>query len=158
MIIECINCNKKFDIDAVLIPSEGRLLKCSSCSHEWFFKKKVVTEASEPLKIKKIKSSSSTELEQNIQLNIDNDTEIDDNTNKSDLPNIEETTYEENKAKGSYNILSLIIVFIISFIAIIILIDTFKTPLGKIVPNIEFLLYNFYESIKDAVLFFKDLI
>ena len=81
----------------------------------WFYRQHFIM----CLKIKKIKSSSSTELEQNIQLNIDNDTEIDDNTNKSDLPNIEETTYEENKAKGSYNILSLIIVFIISFISFI---------------------------------------
>ena len=50
--------------------------------------------------------------------------------------------------KKSYNILGLTIVFIISFIAIIIVLDTFKYPIGKFVPNIEFVLYNLYESIK----------
>ena len=38
MIITCINCNKKFDINADLIPKNGRLLECSSCNHQWFFK------------------------------------------------------------------------------------------------------------------------
>ena len=38
MIISCIKCNKKFDIDDGLIPEKGRLLECSSCNHRWFFK------------------------------------------------------------------------------------------------------------------------
>jgi predicted Zn finger-like uncharacterized protein len=38
MIISCIKCNKKFDIDDRLIPEKGRLLECSSCNHKWFFK------------------------------------------------------------------------------------------------------------------------
>ena len=38
MIITCINCNKKFDINSDLIPKNGRLLECSSCNHQWFFK------------------------------------------------------------------------------------------------------------------------
>jgi hypothetical protein len=54
--------------------------------------------------------------------------------------------------------LSLIIVFIISFIAIIIVLDTFQKPISKFIPNIEFILYNLYETIKDIVLFFNDLI
>ena len=47
---------------------------------------------------------------------------------------------------------------IVFSIAFIILIDTFKYPISKIVPNIEFILYNLYESIKDIRLFFNDLI
>ena len=46
----------------------------------------------------------------------------------------------------------------ISFIALILLADTFKIPLGKVIPNLEFLLYNLYESIKDIGLFIRDLI
>ena len=38
MIISCINCNKKFEVNSDLIPNEGRLLQCSSCNQEWFFK------------------------------------------------------------------------------------------------------------------------
>mgnify|MGYP003690141213 CR=1 FL=1 len=37
MIITCINCNKKFNIDSNLIPDMGRLLQCASCDHKWFF-------------------------------------------------------------------------------------------------------------------------
>ena len=60
--------------------------------------------------------------------------------------------------KANYSILSLIVVFIISFIALIIVMDTFQKPISNIVPNIEFLLYNLYESINDIVLFIEDLI
>ena len=41
MIITCINCNKKFDIDSNLIPDMGRLLQCASCEHKWFFKNSI---------------------------------------------------------------------------------------------------------------------
>ena len=38
MIIECPNCNKKFNLDVKLIPENGRTLKCSSCDHIWHYK------------------------------------------------------------------------------------------------------------------------
>ena len=68
----------------------------------------------------------------------------------------QETLSYENKR--NYNILGLTIVFIISFIAVIILVDTFNNPISKIVPDINFLLYSLYESIYDIVLFLRDLI
>ena len=39
MIIECVNCAKKFTINSELIPIEGRTIQCGSCNHVWFFKK-----------------------------------------------------------------------------------------------------------------------
>ena len=39
MIIECINCSKKFDVNSDLIPSTGRTIQCGSCNHVWFYKK-----------------------------------------------------------------------------------------------------------------------
>ena len=39
MIIECINCSKKFEVNSDLIPIEGRTIQCGSCNHVWFFKK-----------------------------------------------------------------------------------------------------------------------
>ena len=63
-----------------------------------------------------------------------------------------------SKNNKNYSVLSLTILFIISFISLIIVLDTFQGPISKIVPNIEFLLYNLYETINDIVLFFKDLI
>ena len=37
MIITCVNCGKKFELEQRLIPDKGRLLQCGSCKHEWFF-------------------------------------------------------------------------------------------------------------------------
>ena len=37
MIISCPNCNKKFNIEAKLIPEKGRLLQCSNCNHKWHY-------------------------------------------------------------------------------------------------------------------------
>ena len=167
MIIACNNCYKKFTIDANLIPTEGRLLQCSSCNHKWFFKSEVVTESIKPINDKKnenfdidekINIFDTTAIKQNNLLDINEKIKIDDNSNLSLEKVLEKDTYKEVKKKKNYNILGLIIIFIISFVAIIILIDTFKVPLGKFLPDIEFFLYNFYESIKDAILFFKDLI
>ena len=37
MIISCL-CGKNFEIDANLIPKQGRNLQCGSCSRVWFYK------------------------------------------------------------------------------------------------------------------------
>ena len=37
MIITC-PCGKKFNVDASLIPPEGRLLKCGPCGRKWHYK------------------------------------------------------------------------------------------------------------------------
>ena len=41
---------------------------------------------------------------------------------------------------------------------VILLLDTFQIQLSSIFPNLEVLLYNLYETIKDMTLFTKDLI
>ena len=38
MIITCPCGEKRFEIDAALIPDKGRTLKCGSCDKVWFFK------------------------------------------------------------------------------------------------------------------------
>ncbi len=38
MIISCPACKKKFEIDANLIPKDGRNLKCGSCLNVWFYR------------------------------------------------------------------------------------------------------------------------
>ena len=38
MIIECINCHKKFEVESSLIPESGRKIQCGSCNHIWFYK------------------------------------------------------------------------------------------------------------------------
>ena len=54
MIIECINCDKKFSVNPDLIPSSGRTIQCGSCNYVWFFDpKKNTTQETQNIKIKK---------------------------------------------------------------------------------------------------------
>ena len=150
MIIICPSCEKKFQIEDKLIPTEGRLLQCGSCNKEWFFKKEKI----EPTKSKKEEIIKKPQITENFEIN----------ERKAKDTNNYETTTKKNKKipkKASFSFikfLSYILVAIISFVALIILIDTFKTPLYKIFPNLEFILFNFYETLKDIELFFRDLI
>ena len=158
MIIECTNCIKKFDIDKGLIPDQGRLLQCSSCNHEWFFKSEAIPELVVPIKNDNLKIFESKNTEYDDPIDADANININDKININPEEKIKKIIVKNLKNKKKHNILSLTVIFTISFVALIVLIDTFKYPLGKIVPNIEFLLYNFYESFKDMTLFFRDLI
>ena len=169
MIITCNNCNKKFDIDSSLIPDKGRLLQCASCDHKWFFKKEVLEKKISPI-------NEDTSID-NVNIFDQNNSSINDEESVLDEPkieaevdleeeikekieiNIDESPQENTKPKKQKNfkILNIFVVTIISFVAFIIIVDTFKYPIGKIVPNIEFILYNLYESIKDISLFIRDL-
>jgi predicted Zn finger-like uncharacterized protein len=173
MIIVCNNCNKKFDIDSALIPEKGRLLQCNGCDHKWFFKKELTEEPITPVKIKEPTEVVKPFKDESEHLKVKNPENIellDAQINKDFTK--EETSIDKNKDinldidlkndpsldKKNYNILGLTIVFIISFIALIIVLDTFQKPISKYIPNIEFLLYSLYETINDIKLFLKDLI
>ncbi len=136
MIIECNNCNKQFEVSSKLIPNEGRLLQCSSCNHKWHFNKKNQIKEKQNTKDNKIKIK-----EKNIEEN-----------------NLTEKNIEKTNDKNKINVLNFILIFIISFIALIVFVDTFKNPISSFIPNINFILQNLYETIKDIYLFFKDLI
>ena len=139
MIISCEACNKKFEIDSNLIPSEGLTLQCGSCNHKWFFKKK-----------KKIILEKSEEY---IEKKLPEDTE--------ELINEAEKAISKKNniqaKKKTIGILSFLIVFVITLAAIIILADTFKNPIKIFIPGFDIILDNLYESLKDIILFFKDL-
>ena len=170
MIITCNNCNKKFVIDSNLISDKGRLLQCASCDHKWFFKKEAlentVSTIDEETGIDGInifdQNNSSINEEESVSDAPKNEIEADleEETKEKIEVNINESTQVNAKPKKQKNfkILNIFIVAIISFVAFIIIVDTFKYPIGKIVPNIEFILYNLYESIKDISLFIRDLI
>jgi predicted Zn finger-like uncharacterized protein len=156
MIILCPNCSKKFDIDAKLIPNKGRLLQCSSCNHKWFFKTAVKPELKENIDLKNREFFKPNYKKKNYK-ELNKTKNINDKKNTPINENIKKITDKVQKKVKKNSILNLIIVFLISFIAFIIIIDTFKTPISKIIPNIEFILYNLYESIKDIILFIRDL-
>ena len=145
----CPSCGKNFNVDEDLIPDKGRLLKCGSCNQTWFFNKnenieinpsinKVFVEEKSNIKQKKIRKPVS-----NFSTNIKKGSEL-------------------VKYKPKYNFtfgkfLNYIIVSIITFVAIIIVLDTFKDPLSNIFPNLELILYNLFETLRDLILFAKDL-
>ena len=169
MIITCNNCNKKFDIDSNLIPDKGRLLQCASCDHKWFFKKEVLENTISPID-EDISIANVNIFDQN-NSSINDDKSVSDATKDEVEVDLEEETKEKievninesiqvntkPKKQKNFKILNIFVVIIISFVAFIIIVDTFKYPIGQVVPNIEFILYNLYESIKDISLFIRDL-
>ena len=164
MIIDCIKCTKKFEVNASLIPDNGRTIQCGSCNHIWFYKPKIEQSKNE------IKTEISSQKSNNKVL----ENKKDDNLNKklsktedtSNLENVANTgptsveLINENK-KTTLSVskfLSYFMVILITFIAIIIVLDTFKSPLSSIIPGLEIFLYNFFETLKDLYLFIKNLL
>ena len=144
MIIECPKCNKKFQIDQNLIPNNGRKLQCGSCDHNWFFKFENENKVkNEDIQIDE-KTSDSKE-----KTSFEEDTIENENKN---------TNNEESKLKeNNLNYFKIILVAIISFVAFIIVLDTFKNSLTSIFPNIKIILDNLYQSLHDIKLFMLDL-
>ena len=153
MIITCPSCKKSFQIDSSLIPIEGRNLKCGSCGHVWFFKNEEKNLELKTEIIPNIKIESDKKIQKKINVNEKNlRDEIINNKDKALIK------YEEESKITLTNLLGYIVVSILSFIALIILLDTFQIQLSSIFPNLELLLYNLYETMKDMLLFVKDLI
>ena len=126
MIIECVNCNKKFNVNSDLIPENGRLIQCGSCNHSWNFVKEVIL-----------------------------NNQISNNQINSDLGLKRSNVISSKKI---YNLFSYILVFIISFAALLIFVDTLKSPLINLFPGLEIILFNLFETLKDIGLFIIDLI
>ena len=141
MIIACPKCKKKFDIEDSLIPEKGRLLQCSSCDNKWFFKKTIEVKK----KIERISTKTKTN-------------KIPKETEDIIFEAEENNTKVENLKKNNLPILNLLLITLISFAALIIFLDTFKIQINNLIPGFEFLLENFYETLKDFYLFTIDLI
>ena len=143
MQITCDNCSKSFNLNETLIPKEGRYLQCGSCDHKWFFnhekdKKQIIH--------KEIKRDDIK-----IETPENNKKKINESKNKKlDKPT--------KKDKKKINLFNLLLIFVISMIAIVLILDTFKYNLRNVFPSIDYILENLYESIKDIILFIKDLL
>tara|TARA_B100001996_G_scaffold351160_1_gene311004 strand:+ start:207 stop:662 length:456 start_codon:yes stop_codon:yes gene_type:complete len=151
MIIICENCNKIFEVNSKLIPISGRTIQCGSCNHVWFFNKnKEILTDNIQTKIKKIKPIES--LDKNIKTT---------NISKNKIYNKKNYELTKYKDKSYFNFgkfLSYILVTIITFIALVIVIDTFSLPLYKLFPNLKLIIISLFETLKDIELFIKDLI
>ena len=137
MIISCEKCNKKFELSDELIPDKGRLLQCGSCSYQWHY---VPNET-----IKLVKEIDTADISNNVKKT----------SRKLTEKKVKKDAINEKKGIG---FLSIIVVLVISFIALLIIVDTFKIYIVSFIPNIDFYLSSLYESLKDIFLFFKDLI
>ena len=162
MIIECPCKKKKFNIDINLIPAEGRNLQCGSCDRIWFYKKEELksepSQVNEDITNKEIKDigilNDDKSKDQLIKQPVEENKKA---KSKLSIINETENKSEEIKKTKSSKFFSYLIVFIISLGALIILLDTLKTPLVNIFPGLEVLLFNLYETLKDIKLFIIDL-
>tara|TARA_B100000900_G_C20154031_1_gene543088 strand:+ start:71 stop:550 length:480 start_codon:yes stop_codon:yes gene_type:complete len=158
MIINCINCNKTFEVNSTLIPENGRTIQCGACNHIWFYKPKM--NVSEDETNSEIINPSSIEEKTQIKNEI---SQVQNRSNTNDIDNneINNKKIKKKNKKNSFSIIkvfSYILVLIISFIAIVVILDTFKSSLSNIFPDIEIFLYNLFETVKDVYLFLKNLL
>ena len=153
MIIQCENCNKRFEIQDNLIPDEGRLLECGSCAHQWQYTPITKLELTDDVQIKdkptkqliaKKKTKKISKIKKKFYEN-DTDNEIDQTDE-----NI--TTKEKN-----ISFINFLLVGIISFVAIVILVDTFKNQIAYVIPNISLYINDLHEILRDIFLFIADL-
>ncbi len=153
MIISCPDCNKQFKIDNSLIPDEGRDLQCGSCNHVWFFK--IEEDKNEVLKL------NEEIVSKNIEIKVENKKEK-IKEKKQPPEKISEKQKNKTAAKNAetkgIKFFSYLIVFIISFVALIIFLDTLKTPIINVFPGLEIILFNLFETLQDIKLFIIDLI
>ena len=144
MVIDCPDCNKKFDIDENLIPANGRLLQCGSCNYKWFFELKINKDIKPPKNI--LPENTETiiqEAESGLEKKIDKD--IPEKINKK-------------KVRNNVNYLNVFFIMLLSTVALILILDTFEAQISLIFPDINLLLDNLYQSIIDIKLFTLDLI
>ena len=159
MIINCPNCNKKFNIDQSLIPDGGRLLQCSNCMHKWHFKIKQNEDISEEARksVEVITENKNQEKKINPSEEF---TSIADETIEKEIKTNQKVIKKEKKIKKidkPINLLNMTIVLIISIAALIIILDTFRIELSNYLPFLNPLLNNFYAIIADIISFTKDL-
>jgi predicted Zn finger-like uncharacterized protein len=140
MIINCIKCTKKFEVNASLIPDNGRTIQCGSCNHVWFYKPKIEQSKNEIKGEITSHKSNNNDLENKKYDNVNEKlSKIDETNNLENFANTENSSIELiNKIKkNTFSVskfLSYFLVFLITFVALIIVLDTFKSPLSSIFP------------------------
>ena len=153
MIIVCPSCGKNFNVRDDQIPDKGRLLQCSNCKHEWFYTKNTI-----PIDDNKNELSKDDFTQESFGI-------LDEEEDQHDEAIVEDETVELEKPKTSkkqegkqLNFFKLLLVFIISFVAFILIVDTFIVQISVYIPFAEKYLDNLYQSIIDISLFFQNLI
>ena len=153
MIIVCPSCGKNFNVRDDQIPDKGRLLQCSSCKHEWFYTKNTIAIDDN------IDELSNDELTQESFGILDEEEDQHDRDIVEDKKvELEKPKPRKKKEGKQFNFFKLLLVFVISFVAFILIVDTFIVQISEYVPFAEKYLDNLYQSLIDISLFFQNLI
>ena len=151
MIIDCPWCKKKFNVKDELIPDKGRLLQCGECDREWFYSKNIntINESNVEIPDEEIAQES---------FGITEDKFDDDVVDEDEVVELEKPKTSKKQKTKQVNFFKLLLVFIISFVAFILVADTFLVQISEYVPFAEKYLDNLYQSIIDISLFFQNLL
>ena len=153
MIIVCPSCGKNFNVRDDQIPDKGRLLQCSNCKHEWFYTKNTI-----PIE-DNIDELSNDELTQESFGILEDDEYSQDEVIVEDKSvELKKPKTKKNQVGKQFNFFKLLLVFIISFVAFVLIVDTFIVQISEYVPFAEKYLDNLYQSLIDISLFFQNLI
>ena len=152
MIIDCPCGKKKFSVKDELIPAKGRLLQCGECDREWFYSKNISTINETNVEI------PDEEIAQESFGIIEDKYDDDDVLEEDKTVELEKPKNIDKKETTKVNFFKLLLVFIISFVAFILIADTFLVQISEYFPFAEKYLDNLYQSIIDISLFFQNLI
>jgi predicted Zn finger-like uncharacterized protein len=106
MIIQCISCNKRFNLRDELLPSEGSKVRCGVCSEVWFYHPDKSIESSTSASSDNDEKDNNNYVNSNIEKNIDsigdleNKVSIDENLKQNDYDK-KEFQKENQKSKVS---------------------------------------------------------
>ena len=153
MIIVCPSCGKNFNVRDDQIPDKGRLLQCSSCKHEWFFTKNTI-----PINDNMDELSNDEFTQESFGILDEEEDQRDKEIAEDKRVKSEKPKNREKKEGKKFNFFKLLLVFIISFVAFVLIVDTFIVQISEYVPFAEKYLDNLYQSLIDISLFFQNLI
>ena len=142
MIIECQNCNKKFDLEDKLIPLKGRLVQCGFCHSQWH----------------QLPNNTTSLLKEKVIDKVD--------ISKDEVK--EQPTKKKKKIKSKYRdkqdfknknigFFSYIFIFLISIIAFFLIAETFEYQINNIFPNFGNYIIYVYETLNNILILIKDL-
>ena len=153
MIIVCPSCGKKFNVRDDQIPNKGRLLQCSNCKHEWFYNKNTIPIDDNLDELPTDELTQESFAISNEEEDRDDEVIVEDKTSELEKPKT-----RKKKEGKQFNFFKLLLVFVISFVAFILIVDTFIVQISEYFPLTEKYLDNLYQSLIDISLFFQNLI
>ena len=182
MIIHCQKCDKKFEILDSLIPDRGRLVECGFCNHQWNQSKdnenndqlsRVETEDQLEKSLPSINNKNKDEVsvgEENSDKLVEDEVSIDEESSdkligdKSSNIKHRKEKFLDNKFKSTKNdvqkkigFISYLMIFLITIISFVIILDTFQYQLSEIFPRLENYLTYIYETLNNIIILVKDL-